>query len=125
MKCNAYGPAARSAAVFMWAALAGAGLAQAAGIGWETRGALQICLDGKVQSWIAAKVELVVNEDPAAGEIDDKAVATWATQALADCTAKAGSADAASEERFMRYMAHWREHIYKGADDIRKRARPD
>jgi hypothetical protein len=125
MKCNAYRTALRSAAVLVWAALAGAALAQAAGIGWETRGALQICLEGKAQGWIAAKVELVVNEDPAAGEVDDKAVATWATQALADCAAKAGKADAASEERFMRYMAHWREHIYKGADEIRKRARPD
>jgi hypothetical protein len=100
------------------------GLAQAAGIGWETVGAFQLCLDAKAKSWIASRVELVVNEDPRAGNIDDAAVAMWATEALKDC-AKAGGADAASEQRFMKYMAHWRDHIYKAADDIRRRSRPD
>jgi hypothetical protein len=97
--------------------------AQAAGIGWEKQGAYQACLDGKAKAWIGAKVEQVVNEDPEMGAIDDNAVAQWATQALKAC-AGAG-ADPGSERHFMKYMAHWREHIYTAANEIRRRSRPD
>jgi hypothetical protein len=72
-----------------------------------------------------AKVELVVNDDPAAGEMDDASVASWAADALKSCATKAGGGDGASEQLFMRYMAHWREHIFKAADEIRRRGRPD
>jgi hypothetical protein len=106
-------------------AVAGAGLAQAASIGWETRGAFQVCLEAEAQKWLDAKVALVVNDDPAAGNMDDATVAGWATGALKSCAANAGSADAASEQQFMRYMAHWRDHIYRAAQDLRRRDRPD
>jgi hypothetical protein len=122
---KAYGWAASAAGVFVWIAITGTGAGQAAGIGWQTRGALQICLDAQAQKWIDGRVELVVNEDPAAGAIDDAAVAAWATKALESCAAKAGGADPASERQFMAYMAHWREHIFKGVEEIRKRSRPD
>lgn len=120
---------ASAAGVLLWSNIsifAGASApAQAAGIGWEKRGgAFQACLDGKAQGWIGAKVELVVNEDPEMGAIDDAAVAQWATQALKECAEKAAG-DAASEQQFMKYMAYWRDHIYAAANEIRSRARPD
>ena len=119
-----------AAGVLLWCTVsifAGASApAQAAGIGWEKRGgAFQACLDGKAQAWIGAKVELVVNEDPEMGAIDDAAVAEWATQALRNCAEKTKGADPASEQQFMKYMAYWRDHIYAAANEIRSRARPD
>jgi hypothetical protein len=114
-----------SVGVLLWVAAAGPAPASAAGIGWEKQGAFQACLDAKAKSWLDAKVELVVNDDPDMGAIDDPAVAEWATQALKECAAKAPGPDAASEQQFMRYMAHWRDHIYKAAEEIRRRGRPD
>lgn len=111
----------------IWAAaVANDGAAQASGIGWEKRGAFETCLDAEAKAWLQARVELVVNEDPAAGQVDDAGVATWAAGALKSCAGKAGgAADAGSEQVFMRYMAHWRDHIFKAADEIRRRNRPD
>jgi hypothetical protein len=125
MMPNAYRWAVVPVGLFVWAAVASDGSAQTAGIGWEKQGAFQTCLDAEAKTWLQAKVELVVNEDPAAGKIDDTSVATWAAEALKDCATKAGGADAASEQQFMRYMAHWRDHIFKAADEIRRRGRPD
>ncbi len=110
--------------VAAWMVPGGIVPAQGAGIGWEKQGAFQACLDGKAKAWIGAQVELVVNEDPEMGAIDDNAVAHWATQAIKECGEKT-AADAASELQFMTYMAHWREHIYTGANELRRRARPD
>jgi len=70
-------------------------------------------------------VELVVNEDPDMGAIDDTAVAEWATQAIKECADKTAGGDPASELRFMKYMSHWRDHIYAAASEIRSRSRPD
>jgi hypothetical protein len=126
MTRNAYRWAAVSVGLFAWAAVAAnGGAALASGIGWEKQGAFQACLDAEVKTWLQAKVELVVNEDPAASKIDDTSVATWATGALKGCATKAGGADAGSERQFMRYMAHWRDHIFKAADEIRRKDRPD
>jgi hypothetical protein len=126
------GWAATSAAgVLLWVAASivpgGAVPAHAAGgIAWEKHGgAFQACLDDKAKAWIAAKVELVVNEDPDMGAIDDATVAQWATQALKECADKAAGADPASELQFMRHMSRWRDHIYAAASEIRGRARPD
>lgn len=131
MTRNGHGWAVGSAAgVLVWGAvsiLAGMSApAQAAGVAWEKPGgAFQACLDGKARAWLGAKVELVVNEDPEMGAIDDTAVAQWATQVLKECADKTTGADPASERQFMKYMAHWRDHIYAAANDIRNRARPD
>ena len=71
-------------------------------------------------------VELVVNEDPAASEINDAAVAAWTAETLKGCASKAGAtADPASEQQFVKHMAYWREHIFKAADEIRRRGQPD
>jgi hypothetical protein len=126
MTRNAYRWAAVPVGLLAWAAVgAGGSAALASGIGWEKQGAFQSCLDAEAKTWLQAKVELVVNEDPTASEINDSAVATWATDALKGCATKAGGADAASERLFMRYMAHWRDHIFKAADELRRKARPD
>jgi hypothetical protein len=126
MQRKAYRWGASTAGVLLCSAVASATVAHAAGIGWEARGALQACLDTEVQGWINTRAALVANDDPAAGDIDDAAVAAWAMQALKGCAGKVGgAADAASEQRFMKYMAHWREHIYSAADEFRTRARPD
>ena len=126
MTRKAYRWAAVQVGLLAWAAAAANGSAAlASGIGWEKQGAFQTCLDAETKTWLQTKVELVVNEDPAASEINDSSVATWATDALKGCATKAGGADAASEQQFMRYMAHWRDHIFKAANEIRHKARPD
>jgi hypothetical protein len=123
---NAYRWAAVPAGLLVWAAAAGSDSpALAAGIAWEKQGAFQTCLDAQAKSWLDAKVELVVNEDPAVSAMDDASVAGWAADALKGCATKAGRTDAAAEQQFMRYMAHWRDHIFKAADEIRRRGRPD
>ena len=112
-----------SIGVLLLAAFAGVDPVGAAGIAWEKQGAFQACLDAKAKVWIDAKVALVVNDDPDMGAITDQGVAEWAAEALKNCAAK--GADAGSERQFMKYMAHWRDHIFKAADEIRSRARPD
>jgi len=117
--------AAVSASTLLWAAVASSGAVQAAGIAWETNGPFQACLEAEATAWIAARAELIVNEDPAAGKIDDPAVATWTMQALKACEAKAGRSDQASEQLFVRYMAHWRGHIDAAAATLKRRSPPD
>jgi hypothetical protein len=90
--------------------VAGSEAGYAARIDWETSGAFQTCLEGRAQRWIDAKVELVVSDNPAAGDVDDAAVASWTLQALDACKTQTGRSDPASEQQFVRYMAHWREH---------------
>jgi len=121
---GASGYVAACAAVGILAGVAGVGAESSAGIEWEKQGAFQACLEYKAVAWIGAKVELVVNDDPDMGAINDHAVAVWATQAVKECTAKS-PADPASELRFMKYMAHWRDHIYKAAEEVRRKSRPD
>jgi hypothetical protein len=116
---------AMSAGAFLLAPLGCSGAVPAAGIEWGTNGAFQACLDAQAKRWIDARVELVVNEDPAAGNIDDRAVAAWTAQALESCAAKAGPGDHASEQLFARYMARWREHIDAAATEVRRRSRAD
>jgi hypothetical protein len=116
---------AMSAGTFLLVGLGCSGAVLAAGIEWGTNGAFQACLDAQAKRWIDARVELVVNEDPAAGNIDDRAVAAWTAQAIETCAAKAGRGDEASEQLFVRYMAHWREHIDGAATEMRRRSRAD
>lgn len=113
-----------AAGTLLWVAVAGLVAVRAADIGWETKGAYQACLETQAKKWIAAKVELVVNLNPAASKIDDPVVAKWTLQALKACGTQAGR-DQASEQLFVKYMARWREHIDAGATEIRRRVRPD
>ena len=69
--------------------------------------------------------ELIVNEEPKAGDIDDASVAKWAADTLTACRVQAGGGDEASEARFTKHMAQWRQHIYDRVQSIRERIRPD
>ena len=92
---------------------------------WERAGPFQACLEGRFETWVNARVELIVNEEPKAGDIDDTSVATWAVETLAACRIQAGGGDEASEARFTKHMAQWHQHIYDRVQSIRERVRPD
>lgn len=112
-----------AASALLWLAAAGTGTGVAAQSG--DAGPFQACLQAQAKQWFDAKVELIVNGDPAAGDIDDAAVASWTIQTINTCGAKAGGGDPAAEHLFARYMAHWREHLDAAAVDLKRRARPD
>ena len=91
----------------------------------ERAGAFQACLDARFHKWVNARAELVLNDDPKAGDIDDAVVAKWTADALDGCRAQAGGADRAAEDRFAKHMSHWREHIYELVRSVQDRSRPD
>jgi hypothetical protein len=101
------------------------GAAVSAPITWDKKGAYEACLEGNLDAWLKAQAELLVNEDPAAGKLDEQAVAAWAAQVLARCKASAGSEVAESTDRFAKYVARWRQHIYDLAADIRQKGGSD
>jgi hypothetical protein len=106
-----------------WAAgLAGA---SAAPITWDKRGAFEACLESSLDKWLTTQAQLQVNEDPAAAKLDDAAVATWTVETMDRCRSVGQAADAASEERFAKHMAQWRQHIYDLAGDIRRKGLSD
>ena len=92
---------------------------------WERAGPFQACLERRYEKWVQARAELVVNEDPQAGAIDDAAVAQWTAQTIDACRTQAGGGDDESEARFAKHVARWRGHIYDLAQSIRQRAGPD
>jgi hypothetical protein len=98
---------------------------QAATLTWERGGPFETCLQARMDQWIGTQAERIVNEDPAAAELDDTDVALWAASAIEGCEAQAGRGDRSSEARFARHMAHWREHIDEVAQGIRQRGRAD
>jgi len=112
-----------SISTLLW--IAAAGPEAAAGVAWETSGAFETYLEARAKSWIDAKVELVVSDDPAASNLDDLGVAKWTMQALKGCEAQAGRTNSTSEQLFVKYMVHWREHIDAAAEEVRRRLRPD
>jgi hypothetical protein len=116
---------AMPAGMLLCVAVAGSGALRAAGIEWSTYGAFEACLDAQAKTWIGARAALALNDDAAAGDIDDPAVAAWTAQTLSTCQAKAGSGSGASEQLFVRYMAHWREHIDTVVREARRRLPPD
>jgi hypothetical protein len=83
------------------------------------------CLEGRFEIWVNGRAELVVNEDPKAGEVDDAAVAAWTLETVGACRAQAGGGDKDTEARFTKRVAQWRQHIYDRAQSIRELARPD
>lgn len=86
---------------------------------------LQACLEGRFETWVNGRAELVVNEDPKAGDVDDAAVAAWMLATVGSCRAQAGGGDQGVEARFTKRVAQWRQHIYDRAQNIRELARPD
>ena len=101
------------------------GDAAAAPIVWAQKGAFETCLEGTLDAWLKVQAELLVNEDPAAGKLDDQAVAGWAAQALAQCKTGAGAEPSESTDRFIKYVARWRQHIYDLAAGIRQKGGSD
>lgn len=111
----------RSGASLAFAIFAGAAAAAAnASPIWERAGAFQACLETRFKEWADSRAELVVNLDPAAGDIDDAAVAQWTVATLEACRAQAGG-DQESEARFAKHMARWRDHIDNVVQSIRQR----
>ena len=92
---------------------------------WERAGPFQACLEGRYEKWVQARAELVVNDEPQAGTIDDAAVAQWTAQTIDACRTQVGGGDEESEARFAKHVARWRAHIYDLAQSIRQRAGPD
>lgn len=99
--------------------------AHAATLTWELRGPFETCLQSRMEQWIKAQAERLANEDPTASDLDDSGVAIWAAGTIEICEGQAGRGNANSEVRFVRHMAHWREHIDAVAQDIRQRGRVD
>ncbi|NJO23703.1 MAG: hypothetical protein HC868_13240 [Sphingomonadales bacterium] len=100
-------------------------VASAAGINWDRQGAFEVCLESRLNDWVNAKASLVINNDPAASDLDDMDVALWAVTALEGCEAQAGHGNQTSEHRFSRHMAHWREHIHNVAQTVQRRVGAD
>ena len=113
------------ALALMWAAAAYASSAGAATITWAKKGEFETCLESTLDTWLTARAAIEVNDAPTAAKLDDAAVAAWTLQTMAQCRSRGGKGEAASEERFTKYMAHWRQHIYDLAADIRKRGETD
>lgn len=115
----------RAIAIVLLAATAQISGANAAAITWGKKGGFEACLESSLEKWLAERAALEVNEDPAAAQLDDTAVAAWTLQTIAQCRARAGTAEVDSEDRFTKHMAHWRQHIYDLAADIRKKGQSD
>lgn len=125
MRCQFWRRPPVLACLALGAATAALSNADAAPIGWERAGPFQSCLEVQLQSWVKDKAELVVNESPAASDLDDLDVALWTVQTIESCEAQAGRGDQSSELRFGKHMSRWREHIHEVVEDIRRRNRPD
>ena len=90
-----------------------------------TASAFQACLDDHVEQWLKARVNLVLNEDPAAGDIGDASVAKWTVETINSCRGLAGGSDAQIEQQFVKRMTQWREQIYNAAQRMRELVKPD
>ena len=91
----------------------------------ERAGPLQVCLESRFEAWVNGRAELVVNEDPKAGDIDDAAVAKWTVETVGACQAQAGVGERDAEARFTKRVAQWRQHVYDRVQSIRELVRPD
>jgi hypothetical protein len=91
----------------------------------ERSAPFQACLEGRFETWVNGRAELVVNEDPKAGDIDDAAVAKWMLETVGACQAQAGGGDQDAQARFTRRVAQWRQHVYDRVQSIRELVRPD
>ena len=99
--------------------------ASAAPIATESSGAFGLCLEARADRWISNTGQRLVLEDPDVSQLSDATVAAWAAGALDTCKKEAGPGDTATEERFVKHMAHWRDHIDKAAQLIRQRGAAD
>ena len=68
---------------------------RSAPIAWSKQGAFEACLEASLEKWLQAQAALVVNEDPAAGRLDDAVVAKWTVDILSLCRMQAGTGNPA------------------------------
>jgi hypothetical protein len=101
------------------------GNTQAAEIHFPSSGALESCLQTSVGKWVQEHAELQVNEDPAAGKVNDAEVTAWTSAALDRCRKQVGTSNKAAEDIFTRYMSRWRDHVFDLAASIRRRGQSD
>jgi hypothetical protein len=101
------------------------GAGAAAAIDWVTRGPFEVCVESSLEQWLREQAELVVNEDPAAIQLDDAVVAAWTVDTMRQCRARAGTPSENSEVRFGNYMARWRQDVFDVAAEIRKKGQSD
>ena len=99
--------------------------ARAAEITWDRVTPFQGCLAAGLDEWLEAQIDNLTNGNPASPHIDEGAVFTWTQNALAGCKAKAGGGDEATETRFRKHMAQWRQHVYERVEDVRQKGKPD
>jgi hypothetical protein len=106
------------------AAAASLACGASADIGFARKGPFEACLDAAHDAWLKAQAELLVNEDRRAKSLDDAAAAAWTAAALDACRKKE-AVEAGSVDRFTRYMARWREHVFDLAASIRRSGQSD
>lgn len=121
-RCPRGARSAHVAAAFIFTLLAAS--ANASSIA-ERAAPFRVCLDSQLEKWVNARAELVVNEDPKAGDIDDAAAAKWAVSVLEACRIQTGGGDKNAEAAFTKRVAQWRQHIYDRVQSIRELTRPD
>lgn len=114
--------AALAAALLTLVVAAAPHLAYAASLTWATKGPFETCLQTDVERWLNEQAERVVDQPAGVRGLDDAAVAAWTVEALTRCAKQGNAADATSEERFGKYMAQWRQHIYDLAARIRQKS---
>jgi hypothetical protein len=98
---------------------------RSAPIAWSKQGAFEACLEASLEKWLQAQAALVVNEDPAAGRLDDAVVAKWTVDILSLCRMQAGTGNPDSESRFTGHMVRWRHHIFDAASMVKKQGAAD
>jgi hypothetical protein len=118
----------RRARVMVAAGLMGAATIAASGagadVGFIRSGPFEVCLNGAYAAWLRHQAELLVNEDKRARSLNDATAAAWTAATVEDCRKK-GEAGASSVDRFGRYMARWRDHVFDHAESIRRRGLSD
>ncbi|MDX2205140.1 MAG: hypothetical protein NW223_20490 [Hyphomicrobiaceae bacterium] len=103
----------RAASLAVFAGLVLASPAVAAKIEWPTKGAYETCLQDGAAAWLDKKAELIVANDEAARNTNDRDVAAFVIDLMRSCGDKAKPASEASDAAFTKFMARWREHVYE------------
>lgn len=99
--------------------------AGAATVTWAAKGPFEACLESNLETWLGTQAVREVNEETSIKPLDDAEVAKWAASVLVMCAEQRSTANPASEDLFVKYMARWREHIYDRAVEIRRRGISD
>ena len=93
-------------------------------VGWDQKGPFETCLQEAMEDWIRARAEQLANEDFST-PLNDSVAARWGVQIISQCKASVGSAHPNSEERFMRYLTRWHQHVFDAAMEIKRKGQSD